>query len=316
VPRVGEVAFLLLVHERPEHVRRLAVTLAPSPVYIHVDARSALDFGGSARMSHVRMIERVPVCWGGFSVVDATLRLVASALEDPQVDHLVLLSGSCYPIRSPQELRTFLHITDDCQLRYLPAAEARHIREHLSRRWFFDAARYPGGTFLRRALHYSSTLLVPERGRVPGDLVPHYGSQWWSLTRSCAELVLREYRENKPLVNYFRRTFAPDELFVQTIVANSVHARPHHLIPYQGRATFTDAALHFIAGSSAGIGGTHRVTPAQLDTQRCLEDLAASGKFFARKICDDQDLDRIDSMLLARECRAPAERAIHIGSVR
>lgn len=54
-----------------------------------------------------------------------------------------------------------------------------------------------------------------------GDLLPvYFGSQWISVTRSCAEYLQRKL-QNKDIVRFFKTVYAPDELCVPTLVMNS-----------------------------------------------------------------------------------------------
>ena len=45
----------------------------------------------------------------------------------------------------------------------------------------------------------------------------YYSSQWFCLTGKCAAYVLEQLKNNKPLENYFKSTYVPDELVI-TIV--------------------------------------------------------------------------------------------------
>ena len=58
----------------------------------------------------------------------------------------------------------------------------------------------------------------------------YFSSQWFSLTGKCAAYVLEQLNNNKTLENYFKTTYAPDELVVTTIVMNSEFRTAAHLI--------------------------------------------------------------------------------------
>jgi len=54
-----------------------------------------------------------------------------------------------------------------------------------------------------------------------GYLLSIYGgSQWFNIPRNCAEYLLDRMNDSI-LRRYFRTSFAPDEMFVQTIIFNS-----------------------------------------------------------------------------------------------
>lgn len=96
--------FVILAHTEPVLLRRLVERLQPYPVVVHVDARvDAAPFRGLPRTTLVS--DRVAARWGSYSIVEATRRLYVEALPlaDPE-DHVVLLSGQCYPARPVEEL--------------------------------------------------------------------------------------------------------------------------------------------------------------------------------------------------------------------
>ncbi len=297
---MSEISFLLLAHDNPEHVAWLAGQLTPHDVYLHIDASSdPRAFGRALGAPNVTPVERVEVNWAGFSVVRATMQLLEAALSDPAAMQFVLLSGACFPIRPVADLVEHLRLSDECQIRYLPVTErATSLRSAVELRWFLELNRFPGGKHARRALHYGSKFALARRAELPGGLIPHFGSQWWSLTRPAAELVLETYRTQRPLVDFYRKVFAPDEHFVQTVVANSEHARPEHLMPYLGTHSFSDAALHYIRPTASYSTGREGPKPDRLDPARDMDELYASGKFFARKLAPGADLAVVEAQLL------------------
>jgi len=116
----SKIAFLIAAHTEPVLLARLVRALASpwSHVFVHIDAKA--DIGiflhELADIRGVTLIrDRVPVYWGGWSQVEASLRLLQAAREhDPAFARFVLLSGCCYPLRSNRALRDYL-FTDDAE---------------------------------------------------------------------------------------------------------------------------------------------------------------------------------------------------------
>ena len=89
-----KIAYLILAHNNPRHLRRLvgAVASPSSACFIHIDKKADIDGflpveGGHAVFSG----ERVAVDWGGFPLVEATLVLLRQALADARrFDRFVL----------------------------------------------------------------------------------------------------------------------------------------------------------------------------------------------------------------------------------
>ena len=89
--------FLLLVHADPQQAKRLLRRLAPvGRCVVHVDAKSDVSAFriDDPRVSYVS--DRVDVRWGAISQVEATLKLMRTALgqcDASQVSHFVLVRG-------------------------------------------------------------------------------------------------------------------------------------------------------------------------------------------------------------------------------
>jgi len=305
------IGFVVLAHENPAHLARLARRLHPGRVFLHLDARRDLrPFAPVLALPHVSGVERVPICWAGFSIVDATMNLVRAALADAAVEHIVLLSGACYPIRPVERLSEFLAAGDGCHVAALPlSCEATpDLMRAIEHRYFFDWDRFPAGIMARRAARVACDRVLPKRGGPPGGLVPHFGSQWWAMSRPCARLVLDHYETDAALVRYYRRAMAPDEHFVQTIVANSAYGRTAPTAAYRGSDSFGEAPLHHIRLTMDESSARQGSKPAWVDVATELDLLRSSGKFFVRKIRHAHQTDLIDRELLGVDARSGGPR--------
>lgn len=243
-PERPTIAYLLLVHEHPELCARLASRLLRSDqsVVVHLDQNAPGDFharfdsalGEAAKAVH--WAGRVPVRWGDWSMVEATLAgLDAVADNVPEPDHVVLLSGADYPLRPLTQLEDFLarHRGIDF-IECVDADAERWVRDGPQqaryRLWHgFNWQRYPRlfdlSLRLQRRLGVHRTL--------PNGLHPHVGAQWWTLTGKTCERVRRLAREPS-VTRFFRRTWIPDELFFATAVASLVppHCRRSTLLTH------------------------------------------------------------------------------------
>ena len=164
--------------------------------------------------------KRLPVYWGEFSLVQATLLLLRRALESPQnPDYCVLVSGSDYPLRSSGYIRTFLDKnrgTEFMNLVRVPAPVKPLSRINTLR---FSSHR-PVRRFAARVLAKFG-LSQRDYRKYLGSLEPCSGSQWWALTRDACQYTLEFVEHNQHVVRYFEDMFAPDEAFFHTILGNS-----------------------------------------------------------------------------------------------
>src|SRR5258708_21864253 len=101
--RHDSIAYLILAHSDPTQLRRLMKRLESDEAafYIHVDGKVDLGAFKSAAQGINRVYfcePRSKVTWAAFSVVEATLRLLETALagEDQICNRFVLLSGADY----------------------------------------------------------------------------------------------------------------------------------------------------------------------------------------------------------------------------
>ena len=93
------IAYLILAHKNPSQLAELVMALddpTKTRFYIHVDQRSA-DFFGSPSLKPIMdrenvlfLRDRVRVYWGGFSIVEATLRLIRKLREVALEEYFVL----------------------------------------------------------------------------------------------------------------------------------------------------------------------------------------------------------------------------------
>lgn len=159
-------------------------------------------------------------------MVDATLAgLEALAALPTPPEHVCLLSGADYPIRPLQQLEAFLgrHRGIDF-IEHVDALEERWVRDGPQRARF----RFWHGFNWRHHPHLHALSLDLQRRaglkrRFPDGLSPHLGAQWWTLSwRSCETAMALAQRPE--IHRFFRRTWVPDELFFQTVVASRVPA--------------------------------------------------------------------------------------------
>jgi hypothetical protein len=223
------IAYLILTHDDPVHLRRLIKRLEhrTAAFYVHVDAKAELDSfrRATADINAVYFCEpRVNVTWAAFSVVEATLCLLETALAHNNCVRFVLLSGSDYPIASSHHIVEFFARYPFREfIRGFDIRGAGNGQLWRIRGWHFREAA-PRHSVLRPAL------FVLERGlrllprHLPAEITFVCGSQWWALTRECAQFCLDFARANRDLVRVFKMMFAPDEIFFHTIIHNSAYA--------------------------------------------------------------------------------------------
>jgi hypothetical protein len=306
------VAYLIKSHRNTSQVERLARTLVDeSPtaeVAIHHNpGGSRLPEVGSWGQGRVHLLtDTVRVNYLSWSAVEAALRLLSWALEKPDVDWVILLSGQDYPLVPVPEIERFLadsqvdgHVheeprTDPVWTRevfhrysfhYRPVLRLDRLTEASIARLRSVAARVNAAQSLVnvRIGGGSQFIWLGHRAlRVPFDQRRcRVGSEWSALSRKAVQSIVRVVRDEPALVRHYRRTVTPVESIFQTILFNEPGLRMRR------------DNLHYIRWSHPN--SPH---PKVLG----MEDLAAaraSGRLLARKFDETANpgvLDALDSL--------------------
>lgn len=226
------IAYLILAHDQPAHLRELIGRLSSpdSHFYVHIDRKSRLaDFNLPDDPRIHILQDRVRVFWGDYSQVEAILRLMRAALADSgfSAQRLVLLSGADYPVHNNADIHAHFQSHADCEfinLVQMPSVEKNKPLSLLT-------TYRPGNTSSRlvnRLLQAVQRigLLPRQRDFVPvlGGLQPYGGSTWWALTRPAAAHIVNFMDAHPEYADFFRHTICPDESCFHTILGNSVYA--------------------------------------------------------------------------------------------
>jgi hypothetical protein len=229
---MAKIAFLLLCHKDPAGIAAQARRLSAAGdfVAIHFDARaSAADYrvlreavGGDRAIAFAK--KRVKCGWGEWSLVEATLSALSTALESfPAATHFYMLSGDCMTIKSAEYAHEYLDRASADYIESFDFYDSGWIKtgpheERLAYRHYFNERK-------RKRLFYASLELQKKVGlkrNVPAGIRMMIGSQWWCLRRRTVEAVLDFCRKRRDVVRFFRTTWIPDETFFQTLVAHLV----------------------------------------------------------------------------------------------
>ena len=260
------VGFVMLAHAALDRAGQIAIHLAQAgyPLVIHVDSRaSAQAFESLASQvkpfENIHFSKRTPCEWGTWSLVQAS-RDGAEVLLDtyPELHHIMLISGSCLPIKQPDALAAFLdtHRNTDF-IESVTIGDVPWTKGGLSDERF--TLSFPFAWKRHKRLFdvwVEAQRLVGRKRAMPKGLQPHMGSQWWCLSRSTLERILRDARRTE-LDAYFKRVWIPDESYFQSLVrlyGSQVESRSLTLskFDYQGKPhVFYDDHLLLLRQSPA-----------------------------------------------------------------
>lgn len=276
------IASLILAHRAPNDLLAMLPALQRhGETYLHID-RDAEGFDD--HWEHLEKYatfadKRHSVSWGGFSVVEATLALIETALARGRADYLILMSGACLPVLNSASLMLRLAEEEGEYIDMMPEHEAalhnRKVRLMHYRFYSKTMSRLCLGAVNRLSrLAWTRPTFEAEFGE------PRFGSMWWCLSRPCLEWAMEFRRTHPSYDKRFRHTETPDESYFQTVVSLSPFAER-----IKGSLTYVDWEK----------GGSHPKTLSRRDLPR----IAASGQCFARKFDWDRDRDLVRSLLEA-----------------
>jgi hypothetical protein len=228
-------------------------------------------------------------------------------------DWLVVLSGQDYPVRPLVDLEEelahseydgyFYHFeagneseASALPMRWSPALvdERYHFEYSVLKAnpTFFDRVvwRMPREILARTKnyrLHTSFGIMLgsrPQRLPFTQDFKLYGGSYWLTINRRAVRAVLDFVDDHPEIVKYFRDIVVPEEVFLQTVLANNKDLR------------LSSRELRFYEFETGGHG--HPIVIGMADLDRVM----ASGCYIARKFDMKRDpelLDEIDRRLLA-----------------
>lgn len=214
-------AAVILAHADAEQVRRLIASLAELDVYLHCDAKTPEHvFSEMTKTTgnRVTLVPRRRMSLSSWSLVDAELAGLSMALKRSRAEHIIVMSGSCYPLVPGDEIKDDLarwRGRSRLELNPLPYDP-------------WGTPRNPDGglwRFQRRFVHFRDQVVrlhgVPlrtVRRPIPDDLQLHASSMWKIYAREHAAALLRVLDERPDLVQFWRTTLVPCESVAASIL--------------------------------------------------------------------------------------------------
>lgn len=220
------IAFCVLCHKYTPVLAELVHQLdAPgNGLFIHVDGKADIGaFAALGKTGRVCFVEpRTKVYWGGFGMVESTLRLF-SATRDGGFRYVVLISGDTLPLYPAETIRTVLREAYDRGRQFISAnpsitpEEADRIRR---RRFCPDKS-----TFARRLLRIAMKCTMRADNPFFDRLPPlEKGSQWIAITDRMRDFIFDYLAVHPDFIPAFRYSHAADELFFHTLLGDSPFA--------------------------------------------------------------------------------------------
>jgi hypothetical protein len=237
-----KVACLILAYRGADVLARCQPVLAAAgwDVYVHLDRKANISNYahalGSAGRGCFFVDDPLNVFWGGYSMMQAEFKLIETAREVASYDKYVLLSDDAFPILPPDALAEHLTKGEDyvtCK-RQPPKSE---FYTRYDKFFFYDhpatMMRDHGTRCVEIDINFEHSIaeisVLRRIGKKKIDV--YFGSQFWSLSGSTIEFVMRKVREDLHLTKSFQYSALPDETMIQSILGNYIFKRDRDLGP-------------------------------------------------------------------------------------
>lgn len=228
-------AYLIMAHNNFPLLLELIEMLdhQRNAIYLHIDKKvpqdTFLQFQNSyeerrqKRNLHSPLFftDRISVHWGGYSQIACELLLMEAAASADRYAYYHLLSGSDLPIKPMEEILAFFdRLPPDSGTEFLAFDSLQvpaHVRERISLYHILRESSHPLAEPLDALFTRLQRLFRVDR--LKGcSLTVQKGANWFSITRNLVCYVL----ERKDWISRtFSHSVCADELFLQTVVANS-----------------------------------------------------------------------------------------------
>jgi hypothetical protein len=300
-----KIAYLIAAHNNPMHLQRLikALSSPSSKCFVHIDKKADPAIFSDVDFTNVILSKKsIPVYWGEFSQVRASILLLEQALKRPfQFDRFVLLSGVDYPLRANSYIEEFFErnpISEYISTVQMPDEKADKPIYRLTRFKYQSTDSYHLKLIRRKLKQFgviSDKKVERDYTRYLKNLRPYGGWSWWALTRNACQYILNFVKRERAIVKFFKNTLFSDEMFFHTILANS-----SFMPNIKPNLTFTD--WHAGGPHPALINEEHLTLFSS--TPIFLEDVYGTREFlFTRKFSDDSVklVDLIDQQIADRD---------------
>jgi len=230
---MGKHAYLIMAHSHFQYLKTLIESLDDprNDIYVHIDKKANFtDFEMLKKEIHfssIFFIKQHDVKWAAFSGILCEMDLLKEATSRYQYDYYHLLSGSDLVIKTQNEIHQFFEHNKGYEFVAFDEQEIDNCYlERIKYYYLFQDVygRNRTNIFLLGLYAVDKILLSIQKflkvDRIKEEkLVFQKGTNWFSITNDFALYVIQQ---EKWIHKIFKYSLSGDELFLQTILLNSI----------------------------------------------------------------------------------------------
>lgn len=293
------IHYLIMAHDEPEMVGNLVEALASDRTYLHIDAKRELKPFQDSVTGATFIEDRVKINWGGWSSIEAQLKLMKRARPHMAPgDYAILLSGDSYPLVSKHYIESYFAENSGREFIELVKMPAPEFGKPLYRiLMFYIEFNAKGNGLVIKFLNFFNRLLrklTPrDWQRAFADLQPYGGGAWWALTTEAVDYLISETARRREFVKFCKHTHIPDEHFFQTLLANS---------PFAESVKPSILYAEFAPGSTfASVLGREQIARFRSEGVHQIGEYGPTTYLFARKVRSEEIRESIKQELWNRQ---------------
>ncbi|SDB68219.1 beta-1,6-N-acetylglucosaminyltransferase [Butyrivibrio sp. INlla16] len=222
-------AYLIMAHHKINILEELLIDLDDprNDIFLHID-KKAKDININRLYKFIKranliLVPRKNVHWGGYTQIQCILNLMERASTYGYHSYYHFMVGVEYPLKSQDEIYDFFDSHrgkefigfDKYDTHYLDRIRYYHVFNECGRPWDIVSKK-------KNEIRYRLVCLQQKRNV---NLLKHTnvefkkGNACWSLTHNFVKYALSQ---KKFIKKYFRHSYCGDEIFIHTILFNSI----------------------------------------------------------------------------------------------
>lgn len=298
-------AYLIIADSNIKQLNILVNLLDDSrnDIYIMIDKKSSLckEKKIVAKFSNVFYLDPINIYWGGYSIVDAELKLFEKASEIGY-SYYHLMSGKDLPIQNQDYIHHFFDNHKGYEFIEYEKSNLESIKDrikpHFLRKFYNDGIRNNNSNIPKiiRLLisiyrHTETSVLKVLFNNKDFDKIK-MASQWMSIDQKLVNLIL----ENKSFIEgLFKKGKTVDEIFIPTLLSYY----PEYLKYVFDTTEYTKSPMNPYSNLRYIRKDAVNAHPELLteDNYSDIKDAIANGYLFARKFDINQDKKIIDEVV-------------------